>query len=68
MLPWLIVAALAGAIVGIVIGLTLAHSLVQGHYSHLITGSGRVAPRPIPQPRSAMRPRAYDPDYDGYYG
>ena len=58
-LPWLIVTGLSGAIIGIVIGLTLAHRLVQGHYTHLIANQQAARPRP----------RAHDSRYDeGYYG
>ncbi|GCE06123.1 hypothetical protein [Dictyobacter aurantiacus] len=53
MFPWILIALLSGMLIGLVIGVYLASSLVRGHFSHFLThGSQRQAP-PSPHPKAS---------------
>lgn len=51
MLPWFVVTLLAGIVIGLLVGVFLASTLVKGHYTHFMNHSQplrRQAPPPPP--------------------
>lgn len=62
MLPWLIIACLLGVVLGLIIGIYIASSLVQRHYRHFLTGQAPTQPlsaQPISGYRRSPAPGLY---------